>query len=93
MPSLVQQLSAHRQLSALRTVVQCEAKASALREAPAAVDGPGVAWLAFPCPAHSEGLPERPATQTHAGQDSMPCGTVLDFRPTEQLLSRRRTCG
>lgn len=66
--------------------MQCEAKASTLREAPAAVDGPGVAWLAFLCPTHSDGPPEWPATQTHAGQDSMPCGTVLDFRPTEQLL-------
>jgi hypothetical protein len=84
--SLVQQLSAHRQLTALRTVMQCKTKASALREGPAAGDGPGAAWVAFLCPTHSEGLPEWPATQTHADQDSMPCGTVLDFRPTEQLL-------
>ncbi|MET7898593.1 hypothetical protein [Streptomyces mirabilis] len=86
MPSLVQQLSAHRQLTALRTVVQCKAKATALREGPAAGDGPGTAWVAFLCPAHSEGLPKWPATQTHAAQDSMTCGTVLDFRPAEQVL-------
>ncbi|MGW4995682.1 hypothetical protein ACWEQ3_50450 [Streptomyces mirabilis] len=86
MPSLVQQLSAHRQFTALRTVVQCKAKATALREGPAVSDGPGAAWVAFLCPAHSKGLPEWPAAQTHAAQDSMPCGTVLDFRPAEQLL-------
>ncbi|MEV6028861.1 hypothetical protein [Streptomyces sp. NPDC052036] len=86
MPSVVQQLSANRQLSALRTVVRCQAKASALREGPAVGDGPGVAWLAFLCPAHSEGLPEWPGTETHADGGSMPCGTVLDFRPPEQLL-------
>ncbi|MFE2611850.1 hypothetical protein ACFXDI_53295 [Streptomyces mirabilis] len=86
MPSLVQQLSAHRQLTALRTVVQCKAKATALRQGPAAGDGPGTAWVAFLCPTHSENLPAWPATQTHVGQHSMPCGTVLDFRPTEQVL-------
>ncbi|MFF3142577.1 hypothetical protein ACFVRU_12825 [Streptomyces sp. NPDC057927] len=53
MPSLVPQLSAHRQLSAPRTVVRCKAKATALREGPAASDGPGAAWAAFLCPAHS----------------------------------------
>ncbi|WP_019074338.1 hypothetical protein [Streptomyces hokutonensis] len=86
MPSLVQQLSAHRQLTALRAVVRCKAKSTVLREGPAAGDGPGAAWVAFLCPTHSEGLPEWPATQTHADQDSMPCGSVLDFRPPEQLL-------
>jgi hypothetical protein len=86
LPSLVQQLSAHRQLTSLRTVVRCKAKSTVLREGPAAGDGPGAAWVAFLCPMHSEGLPEWPATQTHADHDSMPCGTVLDFRPTEQLL-------
>jgi hypothetical protein len=85
-PSLVQQLSAHRQLTALRTVVHCKAKTSALREGPAASDGPGTAWVAFLCPTHSEDFPEWSAVATHADQDSMPCGTVLDFRPTEQLL-------
>ncbi|MEU9291938.1 hypothetical protein AB0D57_46985 [Streptomyces sp. NPDC048275] len=84
MPTL--RVDAHRQLTALRTVVQCKAKATALREGPAAGDGPGTAWVAFLCPVHCEGLPEWPATQTHAGQHSMPCGTVLDFRPTEQVL-------
>ncbi|WP_086752214.1 hypothetical protein, partial [Streptomyces griseiscabiei] len=56
------------------------------REGPAAGDGPGTAWVAFLCPAHSEGLPGWPATRTHAVQDSMPCGTVLDFRPADQVL-------
>ncbi|MER7842278.1 hypothetical protein ABTY98_41985 [Streptomyces sp. NPDC096040] len=86
MPSVGQQLSAHRSLTALRTIVRCRAKASALREGPAAGDGPGAAWLAFLCPAHSEGLPEWPGTASHDDSDWMPCGTVLDFRPTEQLL-------
>jgi hypothetical protein len=85
-PSLVQQLSANRQLNALRTVVRCKTKATALREGPAVGDGPGAAWVAFLCPTHSEGLPEWPATKTHTDQDSMPCGTVQDFRPIEQLL-------
>ncbi|MGJ5899297.1 hypothetical protein ACSCBZ_46275 [Streptomyces niveiscabiei] len=86
MPSLVQQLSADRQLTALRTVVQCKAKSTALREGPAAGDGPGTAWVAFLCPAHSEGLPGWPATRTHTAHDTMPCGTVLDFRLAEQVL-------
>ncbi|MEU1520121.1 hypothetical protein ABZ490_49810 [Streptomyces sp. NPDC005811] len=86
MSSLVQQLSADRQLTALRTVVQCKAKPTVLREGPAAGDGPGTAWVAFLCPAHSEGLPGWPATRTHAYQHKVSCGTVLDFRVAEQVL-------
>jgi hypothetical protein len=35
---------------------------------------------------HSEELPGWPGVETHADNGSMPCGTVLDYRPAEQLL-------
>ncbi|MPY52701.1 hypothetical protein FPZ41_30710 [Streptomyces sp. K1PN6] len=63
------------------------------REGPAVGDGPGAARVAFLCPEHSEGLPEWAGTDAHADQDSMPCGTVLDFRPTEQLLQSHVALG
>ncbi len=44
--------------------------------------GTAPAWLAFLCPAHSEALSGWSSTVTEAHD----CGTVLDFRPTEQLL-------
>ncbi|WP_326693184.1 hypothetical protein OIE63_39340 (plasmid) [Streptomyces sp. NBC_01795] len=86
MPTPFQQLSAHRELSALRTVLKCSGKTTALREGPADEPGQNAAWLAFLCPAHSESLPEWPGARTHPDSDSLPCGTVLDFRATEQLL-------
>lgn len=86
MPSLVQQLSAHRDLGALRMVLECPFPATALREGPAAEPGPGAAWLAFLCPVHSEGLPAWPGAATHPDNGSMSCGVVLDFRSAEQLL-------
>ncbi|MFE3526816.1 hypothetical protein ACFXOD_35565 [Streptomyces sp. NPDC059161] len=79
MPSLVQQLSAHRDLGALRMVLECPFLTTALRE------GPG-GLAVFLCPAHSEGLPAWPGVVTHADSGSMSCGVVLDFRSAEQLL-------
>ncbi|MFJ7496749.1 hypothetical protein ACIQZB_37445 [Streptomyces sp. NPDC097727] len=86
MPTTLQQLAAHRELSALRAVLECPLKASALREGAAVDSGTGPAWLAFLCPAHSEELPGWPGVQTHADNGSMRCGTVLDYRSAEQLL-------
>ncbi|WP_329295945.1 hypothetical protein [Streptomyces sp. NBC_01455] len=83
MPTALQQLSAHRELSALRAVLECPQKASALREGAAVDSGTGPAWLVFLC---SEQLPGWPDVRTHDDHGSMPCGSVLDYRPTEQLL-------
>ncbi|MEV5008483.1 hypothetical protein AB0K74_33245 [Streptomyces sp. NPDC056159] len=58
----------------------------ALREGPTAEPGLSTAWLAFLCPVHSEYLPAWPGTETHAENNSLPCGTVLDYRPAEDLL-------
>ncbi|MFF4795499.1 hypothetical protein ACFY2M_38595 [Streptomyces sp. NPDC001276] len=35
---------------------------------------------------HSEDLSAWPGTETHAENSSLPCGTVLDYRPAEHLL-------
>ncbi|MFD3485018.1 hypothetical protein [Streptomyces sp. NPDC058665] len=86
MPTALQQLSAHRELSALRAVLKCPQKASALREGTAVDSGTGPAWLVFLCSEHSEQLPGWPGVRTHADHSSMPCGSALDYRPTEQLL-------
>lgn len=55
-----------------------------LRQGPEA--GTGAAWLVFHCPAHTEALPAWPAAAVHTDVGSMRCGTVLDYRPAEQLL-------
>ncbi|MET9324877.1 hypothetical protein ABZX75_32740 [Streptomyces sp. NPDC003038] len=48
--------------------------------------GIGAAWLAFLCPAYIEALPSWPGAAMHTDSGSMTCGTVLDYRPGEQLL-------
>jgi hypothetical protein len=53
-PTALQQLSAHRELSALRAVLECPQKASSLREGAAVDSGTGPAWLVFLCSEHSE---------------------------------------
>ncbi|MEU2135148.1 hypothetical protein [Streptomyces sp. NPDC018352] len=35
-------------------------------------------------------LPGWSCVETHADDGSMPCGTMLDYRPAEQLLRVRR---
>ncbi|MFF5475350.1 hypothetical protein [Streptomyces achromogenes] len=86
MPTALQQLSGHRELSALRSVLDCSLKASALREGAAVDSGTGPAWLVFLCSEHSEQLPGWPGVRTHDDHGSMPCGSVLDYRPAKQLL-------
>ncbi|MCX4400157.1 hypothetical protein OG887_43655 (plasmid) [Streptomyces sp. NBC_00053] len=76
MPTVFQQLAAHREISALRNVLDCSLDASVLREGA----GTGPAWLMFLCPAYSEELPGWPAAATHTDNGSMSCGTVLDYR-------------
>ncbi|MER5599432.1 hypothetical protein [Streptomyces sp. NPDC002265] len=86
MPSIAQRLSAHREPTTVRMVVQCPAHASTLREGPALGDGSGVSWLAFLCRVHAEESPEWAGVATHADRGSVPCGSVMDFRPIEQVL-------
>jgi hypothetical protein len=45
--AIVKRLSADRQLTALRTVLDCSVTATALRRGPAAEPEPDPAWLAF----------------------------------------------
>ncbi|MFJ2565831.1 hypothetical protein ACIO02_23235 [Streptomyces sp. NPDC087568] len=86
MPSIVQELSGHRDLGGLRTVVECTFKATALREGPAQDSGPGAAWLAYLCPVHIVDLDGWPGAVDHPDNGTMPCGTVLDYRSDEQRL-------
>ncbi|MEV7526186.1 hypothetical protein [Streptomyces sp. NPDC091371] len=85
MPSL-HQLTANRPITALRTVVRCPAQATALRQGPEVKASIGAAWLVFLCPAHTEALPAWPTVAMHTDVGSMTCGSVLDYRPAEQLL-------
>ncbi|MFI9311106.1 hypothetical protein [Streptomyces triculaminicus] len=86
MPSIVQELSGHRDLGGLRKVVECPAKATVLREGPAQDSGPGAAWLAYLCPVHAVGLDGWLGTADHPAPGAMPCGTVFDYRSGEQQL-------
>ncbi|MBK3603299.1 MULTISPECIES: hypothetical protein [unclassified Streptomyces] len=86
MPSIVQELSGHRDLGGLRTVVECPFKATVLREGPAQDSGPGAAWLAYLCPVHTVDLDGWPGAADHPDNGTMPCGTVLDYRSDEQRL-------
>lgn len=74
MPSIVQELSGHRDLGGLRTVVECPFKATVLREGPAQDTGPGAAWLAYLCPVHVVDLDGWPGVADHADNGAMPCG-------------------
>ncbi|MFE5561641.1 hypothetical protein [Streptomyces sp. NPDC056544] len=87
MPSIVQELSGHRDLGGLRmVVVECPAQATVLREGPAQDPGPGAAWLAYLCPGHAADLVGWPGAADHPDTGTMPCGTVLDYRSGEQQL-------
>ncbi|MGW1658444.1 hypothetical protein [Streptomyces atratus] len=86
MPTVFQQLAAHREISALRNVLDCSLDASVLREGAVMESGRGPAWLMFLCPAHAEELPEWPGAATHTDTGSMSCGTVLDYRSTEEMF-------
>ena len=86
MPSIVQELSGHRELGGLRTVVECPFKATVLREGPAQDAGTGAAWLAFLCPVHTVDLSGWPGAADHPDTGTMPCGTVLDYRSPEGRL-------
>ncbi|MGW1520821.1 hypothetical protein [Streptomyces sp. NPDC002287] len=87
MPSIVQELSGHRDLGGLRmVVVECRAQATVLREGPAQDPEPGAAWLAYLCPAHSVDLDGWPGAADHPDTGTMSCGTVLDYRSGEQQL-------
>ncbi|MFJ2591005.1 hypothetical protein [Streptomyces sp. NPDC087538] len=79
-------LADQRPFTALRTVLVCPFKATALREGPAVEPGTEAAWLMFLCSEHRGGLPGWPAVEIHADTSSVPRGRVLDCRPVEQLL-------
>jgi hypothetical protein len=85
-PSDIEQLTAGRQLTGLRQVLNCPSTPTTLRQGPAAAPGEPPAWLALLCPAHSEALPEWPGTPADADGLRLSCGSVLDYRSTEQLL-------
>jgi hypothetical protein len=76
-PSLVHELSAHRDLGGLRAVVEGPFEATVLREGPAQDSGPGAAWLAFLCPVHTVDVEGWPGAADHADDGTMPWGTVL----------------
>ncbi|GAA2616017.1 hypothetical protein GCM10010304_81810 [Streptomyces roseoviolaceus] len=87
MPPLVNRLMAGRQITAMRILLDCSTAAATVRQGPAAEPGTDPAWFAFLCPAHSEDLPDWPATMSHTDDGlTLSCGAVLDYRPTEQLL-------
>ncbi|MFE6946136.1 hypothetical protein [Streptomyces chartreusis] len=87
MPSVLQQLSAGRQFTSMRIALECSTTATSIRQGPAVEAGTGPAWLAYQCPAHTEGLPGWEGPAVAVGDDSrLSCGLVLDFRPTEQVL-------
>lgn len=86
MPTVFQQLASHREITALRNVLDCSLDASVLREGAAMESGSRPAWLMLLCPAHSEELPEWPGAATHTDTGSMSCGTVLDYRSTEEMF-------
>lgn len=86
MPSDIKQLTAGRQLTGLRQVLDCPATATVLRQGPAAAPGESPDWLALLCPAHHEALPGWPGTTADTAGLRLSCGSVLDYRSAEQLL-------
>ncbi|GFN09994.1 hypothetical protein ACTFBT_37535 [Streptomyces microflavus] len=92
MPSVFQQLAAHREISALRNVLDCSLDASVPRERAAVESGTGPAWscsCARPTPGISR---EWSGGAAHDDHGSMSCGTVLDYRSAEEMPSRTPTC-
>ncbi|MFH8470414.1 hypothetical protein [Streptomyces sp. NPDC017991] len=87
MPSVLQQLSAGRQITSMRIALECSTTATSIRQGPAVQAGTDPAWFAYLCPAHTEDLPGWPGAAGAIGGDSrLGCGVVLDYRPTEQVL-------
>ncbi|WP_329141756.1 hypothetical protein OIU91_40780 [Streptomyces sp. NBC_01456] len=87
MPTTLTQLSADRQLTALRRPLPCEGTATVLRQGPATEPGGAPAWLLFLCSEHSENLPDWPGTVADtADRLTLSCGAALDYRTTEQVL-------
>ncbi|MGP3945177.1 hypothetical protein [Streptomyces sp. 6N106] len=75
---------AGREVTGLRTVLECSTSATALRQGPDA--GAGPAWILHLCPAHTEALASWPGACTDAPELALECGTVIEYRTTEQLL-------
>ncbi|MET8168807.1 hypothetical protein ABZT34_31920 [Streptomyces sp. NPDC005329] len=86
MPSDITQLTADRQLTGLRRVLDCPATVTVLRQGPAAASGEPPDWLALLCTVHSEALPGWPGTAADTDGLRLSCGSVLDYRSAEQLL-------
>ncbi|MFF0051743.1 hypothetical protein [Streptomyces sp. NPDC005498] len=87
MPTTLTQLSAGRELTSLRIPLDCKDTATALRQGPATEPGGAPAWLLFLCSEHSEDLPHWPgAPADTADRLTLPCGSALDYRTTEQVL-------
>ncbi|WP_344598867.1 hypothetical protein [Streptomyces violaceusniger] len=75
---------AGREVTGLRTVLECSTSATTLRQGPDA--GAGPAWLLHLCPAHTEALASWPGVRTDTPELELECGTVIEYRTTEQLL-------
>ncbi|WP_406729505.1 hypothetical protein WJ438_40350 [Streptomyces sp. GD-15H] len=87
MPSVLQQLSANRQLTSMRIVLKCSAEATSIRQGPDGQAGTDPAWLACLCTSHTEDLPGWPGTATVTNDGArLHCGVVLDYRPVQQVL-------
>lgn len=87
MPTSLTELSADRQLTALRRPLHCKAAATVLRQGPAAEPGGAPTWLLFLCSDHSEGLSGWLGTPADTEDPlTLSCGAALDYRPTEQVL-------
>nr|WP_161558440.1 hypothetical protein [Streptomyces antimycoticus] len=63
---------AGRQVTGLRTVLDCPASATALRQGPDTGDGP--AWLLHLCPTHTEALTSWPGACTDTAGLGLECG-------------------
>ncbi|WP_223864702.1 hypothetical protein [Streptomyces sp. 5-10] len=75
---------AGRQVTGLRTVLDCPASATAVRQGPDT--GDGLAWLLHLCPTHTEALTSWPGACTDTAGLRLECGRVIEYRTTEQLL-------
>ncbi|MFB7956548.1 hypothetical protein [Streptomyces sp. NPDC056045] len=88
MPSIVHELSGHRDVEGLRAVVKCPAKATVLREGPAQESGPCVAWLAYLCPAHAAELDGWAGAADHPDTGTVP-GRGCVAQPPPRPPARR----
>lgn len=83
MPSDVNQLTAGRKLTSLRKVLDCPATTTRLRQGPDVEPGAD----RFPVP-RTRRSPARLVRHHHGRRQPvrLACGTVMDLRPTEQVL-------